>query len=102
MAKDESLSIIVRDRQRILFKEEVKAVTSLNDTGIFDVLPEHANFISLIREYLTIHRHDGTKQDLKIEGGVLKVFGNEVRIYLGLKTSVKPQLKELEDVSERG
>ncbi len=76
------LSVIIQNRQRILLQEELKAVTSYNERGIFDVLPEHANFICLIKEFLMVHRKNGKVDQLKIERGILKVQKNTVHIYL--------------------
>lgn len=80
----EQIMLTIRDRTRILFHGPVRAVTSLNAKGRFDVLPEHANFISVIRDYIIIHTVDRKEQRLTITRGVIKVSGNTVSIYLGL------------------
>ncbi len=82
------ISLTIRNRSVIVYRGPVKAVTSLNSKGRFDVLPEHANFISIITNYIIIHKPDGTEQEIKISRGVLKVDGNAVSIYLGVAPEV--------------
>jgi F0F1-type ATP synthase epsilon subunit len=79
-----TISLTVRNRTKILFRGEVKAVTSVNAKGRFDILAEHANFLSIITDYLIIHTLEGTKQEIKLKRGVLKVSGKIVNVYLGV------------------
>lgn len=93
--------LTIRNRTTLSFREPVKAVTSVNDKGKFDILPDHTNFISIIKDYVIIHKKDGTDQEVKITRGVMKVQQNNVTIYLGIvpeeekatKTSTPAQLK---------
>lgn len=71
-------------RGDILFEGEIESLSSVNDTGKFDVLQEHANFISLIRDYLVITEKGGRTQEMKIGSGILKVLDNKANIYLGV------------------
>ena len=80
----DKLNLTVRNRQAILFDGEIAAVTSKNDKGIFDVLPEHENFISIIKESVIIRRKRKEKQEIKIENGVLRVYKNKVDIFIGV------------------
>lgn len=91
---NQTIKLKIRNREKLVLEEEVKAITSLNDTGIFDVLPEHANFISIIKEYLIIHKTNGSKEEVKLEKGVMRVLNNEIQIFIGLTAASeksKPQ-----------
>lgn len=79
-----SLFVTIRNREKVVFQGEAKALTSLNEAGPFDVLPEHENFISIIKNTLILHKAGGGREELKIDGGVIKVFNNKVEVYLGL------------------
>lgn len=81
-----NLILAVRSREKTLFEGEVKAVTSYNDKGIFDILPYHTNFITLIKKSLIIHKIEGNSEELKVDSGVLKVSQNQVHVYLGILT----------------
>ncbi len=78
-----AIHIIVKNKNGIIMEEDVFAISSYNEVGIFDVLPLHTNFISLIRKKLTIHNGRENK-DIDIGVGLLRVIQNQVHIYLGL------------------
>jgi ATP synthase delta/epsilon subunit-like protein len=83
------IHVTVRNRTMILFSDDVKSVTSRNDSGLFDVLPEHSNFISLITSPLIIGKMDGSKKELTFSNGIIKVKDNAVYCYIDL-LSAKP------------
>ena len=66
------------------FGGKVEAVSSQNRLGKFDILPEHANFITLIFGSLTIHTPDKKKITYQFERGVLEVSENRINVFLGL------------------
>ncbi|HVZ11977.1 MAG TPA: hypothetical protein VG965_03015 [Patescibacteria group bacterium] len=78
------IHVTVRDKNGILVNDDVRAVTSYNDVGLFDVLPWHTNFISLIRQKLVLHKKDATNKEMKVGLGLLMVTDNEIHVYLGL------------------
>jgi len=68
----------------LIFAGEAEAVSSVNDKGPFDVLPLHANFISLIREKVVLHLTGAVERPLSLESGVMRVKENKVEVYLGI------------------
>lgn len=78
------LKVLIRNRDSVVFEGEAKAVTAINDKGIFDVLPEHANFIAIIKNTITLHKSDNSELPLPIKSGVIRVNSNEVHIFLDL------------------
>ena len=77
------IHVNIKDRGKTFFDGDVTAISSYNDVGLFDVLPLHENFISLIKDKIILH--DGINQkELKIENGLLKVKGSRINIYLGV------------------
>lgn len=65
-----------------IFDGEVFSVSSFNDKGPFDVLPQHKNFISLISQLIRIGFKNGTTKEISIQSGVLRVYQNRVDVYL--------------------
>ena len=59
------------------------SLTSVDEQGIFDILPLHSNFISLIKEKIILNGQ-GKTQTIIISSGVLKATANQVNIFLGL------------------
>ena len=78
-----TIHVTIKNRENTLFDGQVTAVSSFNDLGIFDVLPRHENFISLIKDKIILHKNEKQKE-FKIGQGVLKVRENNVNIYLDL------------------
>ena len=74
----------IQTKQGVSFNDRVRAITSFNEKGIFDILPQHENFISVIKDKIIIHTTDGKDKEMKIDNGVLKVHENEANIFLGL------------------
>lgn len=64
------------------FKGEANSISSENKMGEFDILPRHANFITLISNSLTIHTVNEEKKTFKFSRGVLEVAENQVKIFL--------------------
>lgn len=85
MAAKNLLKVKVRDRQNIIYEDEVDRITSTNEVGTFDIFPMHANFISLILQTLSFYNHGKKIKELKIDQAVLKVKKNEVKIFLGIE-----------------
>lgn len=78
---DNLVKINVKNRKKTFVNEEALFVTSYNEKGIFDILPFHANFISLIKKVLTIKTL--TKEyTLQFSEGVLMVQNDYVNVYI--------------------
>lgn len=86
MTKDE-LKLTVRSREGILFSDTVKSVTAVNDSGRFDILPLHANFITLITDELTIFDNTSKKHVIPLRNAILRVKENTVDVLLGIKNT---------------
>lgn len=78
-----TIHLIIKDKEKVIFDGQVTAVSSFNDVGLFDILPLHENFISLVRDKIIVHDNNGQKE-FKINNGVLRVKEDKVDIYLGL------------------
>ncbi len=82
IAHNEVLYAVIRSKDQLLYQGNVSALTSYNDKGTFDVLPEHINFISLIKDRLIVHEKIGQNKEIKVGRGILKVFSNKVFVYI--------------------
>ncbi|MBT7349967.1 hypothetical protein HN803_04185 [candidate division WWE3 bacterium] len=80
--QDQNLHVIIRNRSKTYFDGKAKTVTSTNATGMFDVLYLHANFITMIQQFVIVKTPDDKEQKFEIKGGVLRVLGETVDIYL--------------------
>ncbi|PIS22556.1 hypothetical protein COT50_01460 [candidate division WWE3 bacterium CG08_land_8_20_14_0_20_41_10] len=76
------IAVSIRSLKKSYFDGEAITLTSLNDTGEFDILSEHANFISLIRNYIIIDKGIKSEQKFVISNGILRVKENRVEVFL--------------------
>lgn len=79
-----TLAITIRNPERLVYEGIVKGVSSINEKGPFDVLAEHENFISIIKEKIVVYPVEGKKQEWNIDTGVLKVKQDRVNVFLGI------------------
>ena len=86
------LKVTVRNREQIVYEGTAYALSSKNAVGVFDVLPLHANFITLLNQTLLIHEVGGTKKELIAENGILRVVKNQIEIFLGVKNLTSTHL----------
>ena len=91
------LHVMIRSREKILIDQDIKALSSVNETGEFDILQEHTNFISIINKYIKLYMGNGTIQEIPLtQQAVLKMDAGVIHIFLGLLsvtntvTSIKP------------
>ena len=78
------LSVSVRTREKVLFEGRATTVTSFNLRGRFDILPYHANFITLISKYVIIDTGKETERQFDIDKGILYAMSNKVSVYVGI------------------
>lgn len=79
---------LIRDRERILYQGEALSLTTVNEEGPFDVLPQHSHFISIIQNKLELVQPDGKTLTVPVTKAILKVYNGEVRVYLGIFSSI--------------
>lgn len=72
----------VLDTQRLLYEGEVVSLSSYNDKGPFDILADHINFISLIKQKITLHESSGKSTEISIDRGILRVYGGKADVFL--------------------
>jgi F0F1-type ATP synthase epsilon subunit len=78
------LTVTIRTREKILFQGKVTALTSVNERGLFDILSEHENFISIIKEKIILH---GSEKTFLFTTGILRVEDNVVSVSIGVTAS---------------
>lgn len=81
-----NLVLVVRNKDKVLYKGPAFALTSINDRGIFDVLPGHESFISLIKEKVVIHPTPKINQEILIDNGILRVHKDKAYVYVNFKS----------------
>jgi len=75
------LLLQIRKRSGLVYRGYVKTITSQNEKGVFDVLPAHTNFITLIESFVQITLSSGEKKEFNIDTALMKVENNQVEIF---------------------
>ncbi|HVA10998.1 MAG TPA: hypothetical protein VNG32_02405 [Candidatus Dormibacteraeota bacterium] len=80
-----SMSVKVHSPSRVYYDDLAFSVTATNDTGEFDILPKHHNFICLLNACDLIIRtvHQG-KRTLAISGGIMHVKADQIIVFLDI------------------
>ncbi len=82
MKNDSTIHVVIKNQDGIILDSNFTALSSYNEVGLFDVLPMHTNFISLIRNKIFLHNNREVKE-MPIGMGILKVVDNQATVYLG-------------------
>ncbi len=79
-----NLKVKIRSRNKVYFDGIAYSVTSKNEMGEFDILPQHANFVTLITEYIIVNKGLEDEVDIGLGKGVLNVETDRVDGYVGV------------------
>jgi len=59
-----------------------KSITATNDTGKFDILAQHHNFITIINEGEIVVKDDQGDHSIKNGKAIMHVKGNQIVVFL--------------------
>jgi len=86
MLETSTLTVVVRNKDKILYNGQARGITATNDKGPFDILQQHENFISLIRGKIIIHVTPKEEKEIQIENGIVRVYRDKVYIYVNFQS----------------
>ncbi len=79
---DQTLTVRILTPKRVLFEGAALSVSSINSDGPFDILPEHANFITIVqKQRIDIQKPDKTKLTFNFNQAVIYNVKNYISIY---------------------
>lgn len=81
-AAAERMHVKIHSPFRTYFDGNASSVSATNDTGPFDVLPEHHRFMTILNEGELILRDGEKEQKYKIDRGIMHVRDNQVTVFL--------------------
>ncbi len=83
------LEVRVISPKDVIFTGFAKSVSSRNSMGKFDILPRHANFITLVNQQpITIIKSTGQSVSFKFDVAIVYTVNNKVNIYTNLQLSL--------------
>lgn len=78
------LHVSIKTSESLVWEGEAESVSSKNACGPFDILPLHANFISLIDHEPIVVRSGGREEVFTFPISVIHVYKNTVNIFAAL------------------
>lgn len=67
---------------KVYFDGEASSISAMNDTGPFDILPKHHNFMTLLNTGDIIVRSSAGEETIKITRGIMHVKADDVVVFL--------------------
>lgn len=81
-AQPKILKVKVHSPFKVYFEGEAESVSAKNNTGPFDILPRHHNFITLLGSCDLIIRGKEEERRIKIARGIMHVKEDYVNVFL--------------------
>lgn len=78
-----TMQVLVHAPLKVYFNGPANSVSAANDTGPFDILPGHKNFMTLLKPgRLTVRVSQRPDFNLEISRGVMHVKADKVIVFL--------------------
>lgn len=75
----------ISNPERVFYDGQAYSLSSTNKSGPFDILPDHAQFISLLdNTNVTVHQEGDQTQTYTINRGLISAKENEVKVFVDL------------------
>ena len=76
------LDVRILTPRQIIYQGQALSVSSVNSVGQFDILPQHANFITLIEnQTIQIRQTDNQERTFQFNQAIIFTTKNQVNIY---------------------
>lgn len=76
------MHVRVHGPYKVYYDGMAQTVSAANETGPFDILPQHHNFMTLLNAGDVIIRHGDEQETIAIQRGIMHVKANEVVVFL--------------------
>ena len=73
---------MVRTKSRVLFDSMCFTVSGVNEKGPFDILPLHANFVTLVYSPITVDKGRQSEKQIDLKEALVDVVSNNVNVYI--------------------
>ena len=81
----ETIHVRISKATETVWEGQARSLSSVNSSGPFDILPMHANFISLVKDRpIRIIEQNGHEFEYSCKQAVIYVASNEAKIYVDI------------------
>lgn len=77
-----TMHIKIHSPFKTYYNDQAYSITALNNTGPFDILPKHHNFMTLLNPCELVIDRDGGPIRIRIARGIMRVKQDEVVVFL--------------------
>lgn len=84
--QEESIPVVITSPDEVIWQGEAASLSSTNSAGAFDVLPEHANFVTILQNNtpMVIRTTDGKELTFTYKRAIVAVRSDKVRVYVDI------------------
>lgn len=86
MTNSSMLTVVVRNKENILFNGHAQAISSFNDKGPFDILSQHENFIALVKNKIVVHINSKEEKEFQIQNGIIRAYNDKIFVYANFES----------------
>lgn len=79
---NEDMHVKVYAPFKVYFDGRATSISAVNETGPFDVLPKHHNFMTLLSAGAIVVRTPSGEESVKITRGIMHVKADEIIVFL--------------------
>ncbi len=83
-SKDGKMRVLVHAPYKVYYDSLADSISAVNDTGPFDILPNHHNFMTLVNQCDVIVRNGNQEEKISVNRGVMHVKADEVKLFLDI------------------
>ncbi len=82
--KRDTLNVRIITLGKVLWEGEAEVVSAENTTGYFDILPYHANFITILKDSPIVIKTKDDKEEFTFPRSLLYAKDNNIKVYAGV------------------
>jgi F0F1-type ATP synthase epsilon subunit len=83
MKKGNTIALTIMSPFEVIWQGDADSISASNSEGAFDVLPDHARFVTLVDEKeVTVAAHTGETKTFFFSNAVLFFHDNVARMYI--------------------
>lgn len=83
-AKEQQISVVARAPFHVYYEGPAYSITATNKVGVFDVLPGHADFFSMLSPCTVTIETENDQIKFAIHNGMLTVRSDEVMLFVNM------------------
>ncbi len=81
-AAHDMMFVKVYSPSKVYFEGEAQSISAASQTGPFDILPQHHNFITLLTACEIVIRTRAEEEKIRIQNGLMHVKADSVVVFL--------------------